>query len=192
MPSLTQWTSRRMKQAPRRVHSFPLRFCSIFFLSHKAFKFLPLQLQWKEVSKIWNPDLTVKRVQFSKFLRPSRNRTQSGCPQDAITARDSGTMQSTARTFDWMLKDENLTWKKNQSPKMTSTSFLCYQRKLRMQRSGANERDLSMLICNRQGRWGCGQGDKDAGRGDTFPCICEYCAQIWDPGTFFPKQSAVK
>lgn len=82
--------------------------------------------------------------------------------------------------------------KKNQSPKMTSTSFLCYQRKLRMQRSGANERDLSMLICNRQGRWGCGQGDKDAGRGDTFPCTCEYCAQIWDPGTFFPKQSAVK
>lgn len=89
MPLLTQWTSRRMKQVPRRVYSFPRRFCSIFFLSHKAFKFLPLQLQWKEVSKIWNADLTVKRVKFSRFLRPSRNRTQSGCSQEAITARDS-------------------------------------------------------------------------------------------------------
>lgn len=74
---------------------------------------------------------------------------------------------------------------------MTFKSSLCYQRKLRMQRFGVNKRDLSVQICNRKGGWACGEGNKDAGRGDTFLCTCECSVQICDPGTFFPKKSAV-
>lgn len=68
---------------------------------------LLLQLQWK-VGKIWNIDLTLKRVKFSRFWRTSRNCTQLGRPRVTIMARYWGMMESS----HWVYNNENLTRKR--------------------------------------------------------------------------------
>lgn len=40
-------------------------------------------------------------------------------------------MQSTARTFDWMLKDENLTWKKKSVPQNDIYIFLMLPKEIK-------------------------------------------------------------